>query len=329
MMMVNGFTAREAQVGIKQIKDFFERRLADNLNLTRVSAPLFVKPETGLNDNLSGSEKAVSFQMRKYEQNLEIVQSLAKWKRMALKWYEFAEGEGLYTDMNAIRPDEYVDNIHSIYVDQWDWEKVIGKEDRNLDYLKEVVDSIFDVFKKTEEFINEMYPARLYNKLPEKITYVSTQELEDRWPDKSPKEREHLISKEYGAVFIYKIGGALKSGEPHDLRSPDYDDWELNGDILFWNPALNESIELSSMGIRVDEEALERQLELAGAQDRMGMDYHQKLMAGDLPYTVGGGIGQSRICMYFLQAKHIGQVQASVWTEEEITRCEEEGIFLL
>jgi len=329
MMMVNGFTAREAQVGIKQIKDFFERRLADNLNLTRVSAPLFVKPETGLNDNLSGNEKAVSFQMRKYHQNLEIVQSLAKWKRMALKWYGFSSGEGLYTDMNAIRPDEFVDNIHSIYVDQWDWEKVIRKEDRNLDYLKEVVRAIYEAFKETEDFINDKYPLRLYKKLPDDITFVSTQELEDRWPDISPKEREHRITKEYGAVFLYKIGAALKSGRPHDLRSPDYDDWELNGDILFWNPALGGSIELSSMGIRVDEQSLMKQLKLADAENRMSMEYHQKLLGGELPYTVGGGIGQSRICMYFLQAKHIGQVQASVWTEDEISRCEDEGIFLL
>ncbi|MGM0395756.1 MAG: aspartate--ammonia ligase [Bacillota bacterium] len=329
MMMVNGFTAREAQVGIKHIKDFFERKLADNLNLTRVSAPLFIEPETGLNDNLSGTERAVSFQMRKYEQNLEIVQSLAKWKRMALKWYGFGIGEGLYTDMNAIRPDEFVDNIHSIYVDQWDWEKVIRKEDRNLEYLEKVVRAIYGAFKETEEFINEKYPARLYKKLPDEITFISTQELEDRWPDAIPKKREHLITKEHRAVFIYKIGGSLESGKPHDLRAPDYDDWELNGDILFWNPVLNESIELSSMGIRVDQKSLEKQIKLAAAEDRMSLDYHKKLMAGDLPYTVGGGIGQSRICMYFLQAKHIGQVQASVWTRDEVMRCQDEGIFLL
>ena len=328
-MMVNGLTARESQIGIKVIKDFFERKLAEKLNLTRVSAPLFVKPETGINDNLSGVEKAVSFQMRKYDQDLEIVQSLAKWKRMALKWYEFECGEGLYTDMNAIRPDEIVDNIHSIYVDQWDWEKVIRKEERNVQYLSSVVDSIFEAFKETEEFINARYPHRLSNKLPDKITFITTQELEDRYPDKTPKEREHLAAKEYGAIFLNKIGGKLKSGEPHDGRSPDYDDWELNGDIIVWNPALEDSLELSSMGIRVSEESLERQLKIANAEDRKEMDYHKALLGGELPYTIGGGIGQSRICMYFLQAKHIGQVQASVWPTEEIKRCEEEGIFLL
>ncbi len=329
MMMVNGFTAREAQVGIKQIKDFFERSLAENLNLTRVSAPLFVRPETGLNDNLSGSEKAVSFEMRKYGQSLEIVQSLAKWKRMALKWYEFEVGEGIYTDMNAIRPDEYVDNIHSIYVDQWDWERVIRNEDRNLEFLKEIVNLIFDSFKKTEKFINDLYPLRLYKKLPDKIFFISSQELEDRWPNESSKNREHLIAKEEGAVFIYQIGHKLSSGQPHDLRSADYDDWDLNGDIIFWNPALNESIELSSMGIRVDENSLIKQLELTNTKDKLEMDYHKKLINKELPYTIGGGIGQSRICMFFLQAKHIGQVQASVWSDEEIKRCQEEGIFLL
>ena len=329
MMMVNGFTAREAQVGIKQIKDFFERRLAENLNLTRVSAPLFVKPETGLNDNLSGTEKPVVFEMRKYGQTLEIVQSLAKWKRMALKWYEFEVDEGIYTDMNAIRPDEYVDNIHSIYVDQWDWERVIRNDDRHLEFLKEIVESIFDTFKATERFINDLYPLRLYKKLPDEIFFISAQELEDRWPNETPKNREHLIAKEHRAVFIYQIGHKLRSGIPHDLRSPDYDDWNLNGDIIFWNPALEESIELSSMGIRVDENSLIKQLELTNTTDKLEMDYHKKLINKELPYTIGGGIGQSRICMFFLQAKHIGQVQASVWSEDEIKKCEEKGIFLL
>lgn len=329
MMMVNGFTAREAQVGIKQIKDFFERKLAENLNLTRVSAPLFVKPETGLNDNLSGTEKPVVFEMRKYGQTLEIVQSLAKWKRMALKWYEFEVDEGIYTDMNAIRPDEYVDNIHSIYVDQWDWERVIRNDDRHLEFLKEIVESIFDTFKATERFINDLYPLRLYKKLPDEIFFISAQELEDRWPNETPKNREHLIAKEHRAVFIYQIGHKLRSGIPHDLRSPDYDDWNLNGDIIFWNPALEESIELSSMGIRVDENSLIKQLELTNTTDKLEMDYHKKLINKELPYTIGGGIGQSRICMFFLQAKHIGQVQASVWSEDEIKKCEEKGIFLL
>ena len=272
MMMVNGLTARESQIGIKLLKDYFERRLAEQLNLTRVSAPLFVRPETGMNDNLSGVEKAVSFQMRKYGQELEIVQSLAKWKRMALKWYEFEIDEGLYTDMNAIRPDEVVDNIHSIYVDQWDWEKVIREEDRTISYLKKVVDSIFEAFKETEEFINARYPHRLSKKLPNNITFITAQELEDRYPDNTPKERENLAAKEYGAIFLNKIGGKLNSGKPHDGRSPDYDDWELNGDIIVWNPVLEDSLELSSMGIRVSEESLARQLKLANAEDRKTMD---------------------------------------------------------
>lgn len=329
MMMVNGFTPREAQVGIKQIKDFFERKLAEQLNLTRVSAPLFVRPETGLNDNLNGVEKAVAFRITKHDLDVEIVQSLAKWKRMALKWYDFQPGEGLYTDMNAIRPDEYVDSLHSIYVDQWDWERIISKEDRTQETLVDTVEKIYEAFKATEIFINELYPTRLFRKLPDKITFISSQELEDKYPEETPKRREHLIAKEYGAVFLTQIGKRLKSGLPHDNRAPDYDDWTLNGDIIFWNPALQDSIELSSMGIRVDEEALEKQLKLSGTEDRKSLEYHTKLLAGELPYTVGGGIGQSRICMYFLQAKHIGQVQASIWSEEEVKRCEDEGIFLL
>lgn len=329
MMMVNGFTIRESQEGIKLIKDFFERKLSEKLNLTRVSAPLFVKANTGLNDNLSGVEKAVSFQMRKYGENLEIVQSLAKWKRIALKTYEFEVGEGLYTDMNAIRPDEYVDNIHSIYVDQWDWELVIDKSDRNEETLKAVVTKIFEALKETEEYINPIYPTRLNNKLPDHITFISSQELEDRYPDKSSKEREHLICIEYGAVFISKIGGILKSGERHDDRSPDYDDWQLNGDILVWDEAIGSSLELSSMGIRVSEDVLDAQLKLAGAEDRRNLSYHKALLKGELPYTIGGGIGQSRLCMFFLEAKHIGQVQSSTWPDEEIRRTENDGIFLL
>lgn len=329
MMMVNGLTARESQVGIKLIKDYFERRLAENLNLTRVSAPLFVKPETGMNDNLNGNEKAVSFEMRKYGQNLEIVQSLAKWKRMALKWYEFEAGEGLYTDMNAIRPDEVVDAIHSIYVDQWDWEMVITKEERSIEFLKIIVDKIYDALKDTEEYINAIYPDRLYSKLPDSITFITTQELEDRYPESTPKEREYLAAKEYGAFFLNKIGGVLNSGLPHDGRSPDYDDWELNGDIIVWNPALEDSLELSSMGIRVSKESLERQLKISNKEDRKTLDYHKALLNEELPYTIGGGIGQSRLCLYFLQAKHIGQVQASVWPKEEIEKCEESDIFLL
>lgn len=329
MMMVNGFTPREAQEGIKLIKDYFERKLAEKLNLTRVSAPLFVKPNTGINDSLSGVEKAVRFQMRKYNEDLEIVQSLAKWKRLALKWYNFDYDEGLYTDMNAIRPDEFLDQIHSIYVDQWDWEKVIRKEDRTNEYLVKIVEKIYQALIETEQYINRIYPDRLYNKLPEKIKFITSQELEDLYPNETPKKREQLISKEYKAVFLQKIGGVLNSGLPHDSRSPDYDDWELNGDILVWNPVLNDSLELSSMGIRVDENSLEKQLKLADAEDRKTLEYHRLLINGELPYTVGGGIGQSRICMFFLQAKHIGQVQASEWPEDIIKKCEEEDIFLL
>lgn len=319
---------RETQIGIKIIKDFFERELAKKLNLIRVSAPLFVRPETGLNDNLSGVEKAVSFNMRKYNEEIEIVQSLAKWKRMALKRYDFKIGEGIYADMDAIRPDEVLDHTHSIYVDQWDWEKVISREERNEEYLKETVESIFQVFKRTEKKINSIYPF-LANKLPDKIKFITTQELEDRYPDKSPKERESLICKEYKAVFLMKIGSKLRSGVPHDGRSPDYDDWKLNGDILFWNPILEEALELSSMGIRVDEKSLEEQLKMAGAEERKELTYHKALLEGKFPLTIGGGIGQSRICMYFLEKRHIGEVQASIWTDSIIEECAREDIFLL
>lgn len=320
---------RDTQIAIKEIKDFFENRLAEELNLIRVSAPLFVKPESGLNDNLTGKEKAVSFQMRKYGQDLEIVQSLAKWKRLALKWYKFKEYEGIYTDMDAIRPDEVLDATHSIYVDQWDWEKVIRKEDRNYDYLEKIVRSIFKVFKETEAYLEQIYPGKWMKKLPEEITFISTQELEDMYPDKTAEERENLAVEKYKAIFVHQIGRPLKSGEKHDFRAPDYDDWDLNGDIIFWDPVLNSGLELSSMGIRVDEESLDRQLNMADANNRRSLLYHQELLAGKLPYTVGGGIGQSRMCMFFLDKKHIGEVQASVWTEDVIEYSEKENIFLL
>ncbi len=319
---------RETQIAIKLIKDFFERELANSLNLIRVSAPLFVKADTGLNDNLTGVERPVTFNMRKYNQQLEIIQSLAKWKRMALKKYDFNVGEGIYTDMNAIRPDEKLSPIHSIYVDQWDWEKVISKEDRNEDYLKYIVRTIFNVFKKTEEMINGNYPF-LKNKLPEEITFITTQELEDLYPDHSPKDRERFIAKKHKAVFLMKIGEKLKSGIPHDKRAPDYDDWELNGDILFWNPVLEDAIELSSMGIRVNKNSLKRQMKEAGREKEMTLSYHKMLLEDKLPQTIGGGIGQSRICMFFLEKEHIGQVQASVWTEDIIEECERNNIFLL
>lgn len=319
---------KETQIAIKILKDFFERELAKRLNLMRVSAPLFVRPETGLNDNLSGVEKPVSFNITKHDVEVEIVQSLAKWKRMALKVYGFKAGEGLYTDMNAIRPDEKLDHTHSIYVDQWDWEKVINSEDRTEDYLKETVKKIFEVFKETENRINGIYPIFQW-KLPESIYFITTQELEDMYPNNTPKERENLICEKHKAVFLMKIGKKLKSGKPHDGRSPDYDDWELNGDILFWNPVLLEALELSSMGIRVNKESLKRQLESAGALDRLNREYHRFLVEEKLPLTIGGGIGQSRICMYFLEKRHIGEVQASVWTDSIIEECRKNNIFLL
>lgn len=319
------FTIKETQIAIKSLKDYFERDLANTLNLTRVSAPLFVRPETGLNDNLSGVEKAVSFQLRKYGIDLEIVQSLAKWKRFALKKYGFDYYEGLYTDMNAIRPDEFVDATHSLYVDQWDWEKVIRKEDRTEDYLRFIVSEIYSVFLRTEAYINSVYPYLLTKKLPKSIYYISAQELEDRYPSLTPKEREDAICREKKAVFLQGIGKELKSGAPHDLRSPDYDDWDLNGDILFYNPVTDSALELSSMGIRVDEESLKRQLEISEKTDRLTLTYHKALLAGDLPYTVGGGIGQSRICMFFLEKRSIAEVQASVWPESFILEAKLRG----
>ena len=319
---------KETQVAIKTIKDFFERELAKNLNLIRVSAPMFVKSNTGLNDNLSGKEKPVIFTMGKYNENLEIVQSLAKWKRMALKWYGFQLGEGLYTDMNAIRPDEVLDATHSLYVDQWDWERIISKEDRNEKFLKEIVEIIYKTFQSTERKINSIYTFLSY-KLPDEITFITSQELENMYPNESPEKREDLICERYGAVFLMKIGKKLNSGIPHDTRSPDYDDWELNGDILFWNPVLKKAFELSSMGIRVDKESIKTQLKLASAEERMTLPYHKMIIEDKLPQTIGGGIGQSRMCMFFLEKRHIGEVQASVWTEDIIKECKENNIFLL
>jgi len=317
------------EVAIKKLKDFFEEELAKELNLTRVSAPLFVRPETGLNDNLNGIEKPVSFTVRSDDDSkLEIVHSLAKWKRMALYKYGFKPNEGIYTDMNAIRPDEDLDNIHSVYVDQWDWEKVIEKSQRNEETLKNIVRRIFSVFKRTEEYVYKLYP-QLIKILPEEITFITTQELEDMYPQLTPKEREHAISKEKKAVFIMRIGDVLTSGTKHDGRSPDYDDWDLNGDIIFWNPVLNQGLELSSMGIRVDAEALRRQLKKANCEDRLNLEYHKLLIEEKLPLTIGGGIGQSRICMFFLQKAHIGEVQASIWPEEMVEKCRESNIFLL
>lgn len=320
---------QETERAIKDIKDFFEKGLAKALNLSRVSAPLFVRPETGLNDDLNGVERPVSFEVLCIGNNrVEVVHSLAKWKRMALRRYKFNTNEGLYTDMNAIRRDEDTDNLHSIYVDQWDWEKILLKEERHTDTLKNIVKSIYSVFKDTEAHIYSKYQS-IKPFLPEEITFITTQELEDRYPHLTPKEREDAIAKEHKAVFLMNIGGVLKSGEKHDGRAPDYDDWSLNGDIIFWYPTLDRSFELSSMGIRVDEEALLKQLEIAGCEERKEMDFHKDLLEGRLPYTIGGGIGQSRLCMYFLQKAHIGEVQASIWPNEMVKLCREKNIDLL
>ena len=333
-------SVKETEYAIKLIKDFFERELANNLNLSRVSAPMFVRPETGLNDNLNGIERPVAFDVKSIQnlclsgggfndgKSVEVVHSLAKWKRAALKRYGFSVDEGLYTDMNAIRRDEDTDNLHSIYVDQWDWEKIITKEQRTEALLKEVVSKIFKTFKNTESYVCAQFPV-IKPILPEEIYFITTQELENRYPSLSPKEREDAITEEKKAVFIMKIGDSLASGQKHDGRAPDYDDWSLNGDIIFWYPVLNRAIELSSMGIRVDEVALMKQLKLAGCVERMTLPFHESLLKGELPYTMGGGIGQSRLCMYFLRKAHIGEVQSSIWPEDMIEACADAGINLL
>ena len=324
------FSGMEAQKAIKLIKDTFERKLAEQLNLIRVSAPLMVPSDTGVNDMLNGYERPVEFEVKETHRNLQIVQSLAKWKRIALKRYGFERGAGLYTDMNAIRRDEETDNIHSIYVDQWDWEKIIRKEDRTMEYLKKTVEDIYEAFKLTEEVLINAYPEKkLERTLPDKMSFITSQELENLYPEKSPKEREHLIAKEKGVVFVSQIGKKLKSGVSHDGRSPDYDDWELNGDILFWYEPLKISLELSSMGIRVDKKSLEKQLKEANAEDRKELMYHKMLLNDELPLTIGGGLGQSRICMYFMKTAHIGEVQSSVWPEEMIQEFRRKGIEFL
>ena len=324
------FPGIEAQVAIKFIKDTFERKLAETLNLTRVSAPLMVPSDTGVNDMLNGYERPVEFEVKETHRNMQIIQSLAKWKRIALKKYGFEPHAGLYTDMNAIRRDEDTDNIHSIYVDQWDWEKIIKKEDRTMDFLKKTVEDIYEVFKTTEEALINAYPEKKLERiLPEKISFITSQELENLYPEKSPKERENIIAKEKGAIFISQIGKKLKSGVSHDGRSPDYDDWELNGDILLWYAPLNIALELSSMGIRVDKNSLEKQLKEAGAENRRELLYHKMLLNDELPLTIGGGLGQSRICMYFMKAAHIGEVQSSVWPEEMVREFKRKGIEFL
>jgi aspartate--ammonia ligase len=319
----------ESQRAIKKVKDFFQQELAYGLNLRRVTAPLFVTPESGLNDNLNGVERTVSFTLKDMdEQKVEVVQSLAKWKRMALGKYGIQPGNGIYTDMNAIRRDEEFDNLHSAYVDQWDWEKVITRDQRTDAYLEETVVTIYNALKNLGDYVNRLY-RDIQTELPNEIYFVTTQELEDRYPDLTPKQREDAITEEKRAVFIKKIGGKLKSGERHDGRAPDYDDWELNGDIVLWNDILGCSFEISSMGIRVDEEAMERQLTLASALDRKELAFHKAILNKELPYSVGGGIGQSRLCMYFLRKAHIGEVQVSVWPEDMVETCRNNNIHLL
>ncbi len=319
----------DTQVAIKTVKDFFQNLLSERLNLQRVSAPLFVDPASGLNDNLNGVERPVTFGIKEQgEKEAEIVHSLAKWKRYALDKYGFSMGEGLYTDMNAIRRDETTDNIHSIFVDQWDWEKVIAKEDRNISYLKETVQNVYKVLRKTEKYMAIRYDY-IEEILPQDIFFITTQELEDKYPGCSPKERELLIVKEKGAVCIMQIGDKLASGEPHDGRAPDYDDWALNADIVVYYPVLGIALELSSMGIRVDKTSLLGQLEKAGCPERAKLPFQQSIIQEELPYTIGGGIGQSRICMFFLRKAHIGEVQSSLWKEEVVQKTREHGIPLL
>lgn len=319
----------ESQRAIKKIKDYFQQELAYGLSLRRVSAPLFVDPRTGLNDNLNGVERRVSFTLKDIDElEVEVVQSLAKWKRMALGKYNIQPGHGIYTDMNAIRRDEELDNLHSAYVDQWDWEKVITKEQRTEEYLKETVTTIYNALKNLGDYVNRLY-RNIQTELPNEIFFITTQELEDMYPNMTAKEREDVITKEHGAVFIMKIGGQLKSGKKHDGRSPDYDDWELNGDIILWNEVLDRAFEISSMGIRVDADAMRRQLEAEGCMDRAELPFQKAILNDELPYTIGGGIGQSRLCMYFLRKAHIGEVQASVWPQEMIETCASHKIYLL
>ena len=319
---------KETQIAIKKVKDFFQRELATQLNLYRVSAPLFVPKESGLNDNLNGVERPVAFDVLESGDIMEVVHSLAKWKRMALGRYGFHVGEGLYTDMNAIRRDEDTDNIHSIFVDQWDWEKIIEKKDRNVATLKSVMKAVYEALRVTEKYVANQYEY-VHCILPEEITFITTQELLDRYPDKNAKEREYMAVKEYGAIFLMKIGDLLSNGEKHDGRAPDYDDWELNGDIIVYYPELDIPLELSSMGIRVDEDSLLAQLKKAGCEERAELPFQKALLEKKLPYTIGGGIGQSRICMFYLRKVHIGEVQSSVWPQTVRDYAEERGVQLL
>ena len=320
---------KETQIAIKQVKDFFQRELVAELNLKRVSAPLFVSPESGLNDNLNGVERPVSFGVKEQDDKpFEIVHSLAKWKRLALKRYNFNVGEGLYTDMNAIRRDEDTDNIHSIFVDQWDWEKIIPEDERNEQTLRDTVKAVYEALRVTEKYVANKYDY-VECFLPEEITFITTQELVDLYPGMSAKEREYEIVKKYGAVFLMQIGDILSNGEKHDGRAPDYDDWKLNGDILVYYPVLDIALELSSMGIRVNAESLAEQLKKAGCEERAKLPFQKALLEGKLPQTIGGGIGQSRICMFFLRKAHIGEIQVSVWPDEIYDEAAARGITIL
>lgn len=321
----------ELQRAIAFIKESFQTNLSNALNLRRVSAPLFVTSDSGLNDNLNGTERPVRFDIPGVGgKDAEVVHSLAKWKRMALYRYQFSVGEGLYTDMNAIRRDEELDNLHSVYVDQWDWEKVLAPRDRNTGYLADTVRTIVSAMCQTQDTLRSVFPQlTALPPLDGEVSFVTAQELEDLWPGLSPREREDAWVKEHPTTFLMGIGGALKSGRPHDGRAPDYDDWDLNGDILLWNPVLERAFEVSSMGIRVDPAALDRQLTASGCDERRALPFHKMLLEGKLPLTIGGGIGQSRLCMLLLGKAHIGEVQASVWDEQTISACQEAGVILL
>jgi aspartate--ammonia ligase, AsnA-type len=320
---------KETQVAIKLVKDYFERELAAALNLVRVSAPIMVSADSGLNDNLNGTERPVTFDILEQKGvTAEIVHSLAKWKRMALKDYGFFENEGIYTDMNAIRRDEETDNIHSIFVDQWDWECIIAEEKRNVETLRKYVERVYETLLRTERHVCRYYPF-ITPSLPETITFVTSQELEDRYPDLEPSRREYEAVKAHGAAFVMQVGGKLKSGKPHDGRAPDYDDWLLNGDILLYYAPLDISLEVSSMGIRVDKAALLRQLKERGLEERAKLPFQKALLAGELPQTIGGGIGQSRMCIYFLKKAHVGEVQSSMWPKDVLEACKEANIQLL
>ena len=322
-------SVRQTQEAIKYIRDTFQHEFGKEMNLLRISAPLFVEKSSGLNDDLNGTEEPVHFTMKEMqEERIEVVHSLAKWKRFALKQYGFQLHEGLYTNMNAIRKDEELDNLHSAYVDQWDWEKIISKEERTENALKQHVRTIFKIIKHMEHEVWYKYPTAV-NHLPDQIHFITSQELLDRYPDLEPRQRENAIAKELGCVFIMKIGGKLSNNQKHDGRAPDYDDWELNGDILFWYEPLQCALEISSMGIRVDEDSLVKQLKIEGKEDRLQYPFHKAVVERKLPYTIGGGIGQSRLCMLLLKKAHIGEVQASIWPEEMIKVCYQNNIQIL